>query len=190
MLDVGFGDGRFLDQATAVGWECAGIEIAHAAARGVAGRHAVAVAPLDAVVDAPVLEAVTFWDVLEHLAEPAVAVRNAALRLRVGGLLAASMPSLSSVTARIEGSGWRYYDLDTYGHLVHMTPRHLRRLFEAEGLHIVHLETRGSVDLRHSLWASRASRGDTVGAVLDRLSGLVARVAVPRGFGNTILVVG
>ena len=190
LLDIGFGDGRFLDGAADAGWSCVGIEISHAAAKGVTGRHPVAVASLDAIVDTPTLDAVTFWDVLEHLAEPAAAVRKAARRLRAGGLLAASMPSLSSVTARVEGPGWRYYDLDTYGHLVHMSPRHLRLLFEAEGLRIVHLETRGSVDLRHSLWVGRPSQKGIVGAVLDRLSGLVARLFAPRGYGNTILIVG
>ncbi len=190
LLDVGFGDGRFLRSAQLQDWRCVGTEIALAAARPLAGAHRVAVADLDALVDAEVFDAVTFWDVLEHLADPGAAVAGAVRRLRPGGVLAASMPSLSSTTARVEGAGWRYYDLDTYGHLVHMTPRHLRTLFDAHGLEIAHVETRGSVDLRDSFrFRERGWRG-LGGAVLDRVSGLLARVAVPLRLGNTLLVVG
>ncbi len=190
LLDVGCGDGRFLDAAAGRGWRCVGTEIALAAARPLAPEHRVAVASLDALADTEVFDAVTFWDVLEHLVDPGAAVAGAVRRLRPAGILAASMPSMASTTARVEGAGWRYYDLDTYGHLVHMNPRHLRTLFESHELEVAHVETRGSVDLRHSLGPGGGSRGGVAGAVLDRLSGLLARVAVPLGFGNTLLMVG
>ncbi len=190
VLDVGFGDGRFLDAACEMGWTALGLEIAREAASSVAHRHRVAVGLLGAIRPGGSVDAVTFWDVLEHVPHPAELLAAAYTCLQVDGLIAVTMPSASSVTARIEGDRWRYYDLGTYGHLVHMTPQHLRVLFDRAGFEVVHVETRGSVDLRHSLRSGRSGLGRAAVATLDKISGLVARIAVPLGWGNTVLIVG
>lgn len=188
LLDVGFGDGRFLAVSDEMGWSAIGLEVTEEAARPLADRYRVAVGTLDALAEREAIDCAVFWDVLEHVPHPGALLQSVASRLSVGGLVAASMPSASSVTARIEGDRWRYYDLGTYGHLVHMNPRHLRSLFEQAGLEVVYSETRGSVDLRHSL--RRSSVTGARGQLLDRLSGMIARVAVPMGLGNTLLMIG
>jgi 2-polyprenyl-3-methyl-5-hydroxy-6-metoxy-1,4-benzoquinol methylase len=190
ILDVGFGDGRFLDAVAEMGWTAVGLEISTDAATKVAHRHPVAVGAIDAVAEDASLDAVTFWDVLEHVPNPAALLQAATARLRVGGLAAATMPSAASFTARIEAERWRYYDLGTYGHLVHMTPRHLRMLFAQAGLDVVRVETTGSVDLRHSVGSGGRRFTGIAAGVLDKLSGALARLAEPLGYGNTLLVIG
>lgn len=58
-----------------------------------------------------------------------------------------------------------------YGHLMHMTPLHLRMLFAQAGLNVVRVETTGSVDLRHNVGGGcRRFTGIAAGS-LDKLSG-------------------
>jgi 2-polyprenyl-3-methyl-5-hydroxy-6-metoxy-1,4-benzoquinol methylase len=189
LLDVGCGDGAFLDAARAEGWRARGLEIAVGAARGVAGRHPVAVGTLRALAPAAELGAVTFWDVLEHLPDPGAEVAEAAARLARGGVLAASMPNAAGTEAVLAGSAWRYHDLAAYGHLVHLGPRQLAALMTRAGLEVVHRETRGSVDLRDRAPAPPAPFGAPTRWLLDRASGVLARVAEPLLRGNTLIVV-
>src|SRR5688572_4890821 len=67
LLDVGCGDGRFLDAAAEVGWRPIGIELSVTAVQGVGRRHPVVVGPLGALRADQRFSAITFWDVLEHL---------------------------------------------------------------------------------------------------------------------------
>jgi SAM-dependent methyltransferase len=191
VLDVGCGDGRFLDAMARRGWRTLGSEIALPGARLASGRHPALVGELAAVSPRPLLDAITFWDVLEHLPDPSRTVREASRRLRGGGVVAASMPNLRGSASLAMGSKWPYYDFVHYGHLHHLSPRHLERLLRDAGMAAVYRETRGSVDLRDAPEAhglAPPSRAATW--VLDRLSGLVARIAEPLGFGNTIVVLG
>lgn len=187
LLDVGCGEGAFLRFVRGRGWSAVGLEVAWSAAAS-ASLSGVAVGGLDAVRADAGFDAITFWDVLEHVPEPLQMLRAARERLRPGGVVVTSLPSAVSTTARVERRRWRYYDLDMYGHLLHVGPTQLEALFEQADLDVVGAETRGSVDLRHSL-VSR-SVGGVPGALLDRVSGLLARWAVPRGLGNTLYMVG
>ena len=191
LLDVGCGDGRFLDAAAVEGWSPVGLELSHGAVRALGNRHRVLVGSLAALRAGPRFAAITFWDVLEHLPDPAVTLGAAARLLEPRGLLAVSLPNAFGTEALVGGMGWRYHDLPTYGHLVHLGPSQLRRLLVSAGLEVVHRETRGSADLRDLLGpdASRGGRRPLVW-LLDRLSGVLARVAEPTLFGNTLLMVG
>jgi SAM-dependent methyltransferase len=190
LLDVGCGDGRFLDAAQAAGWRPVGVELSREALRGVGGRHRVLVGTTAALRTGAGFAAITFWDVLEHLPDPAAAVRGAVAALAPGGLLAASMPNAFGTEALARGPAWRYHDLGAYGHLVHLGPSQLVRLLRAAGLGPVHVETRGSFDLRDLVGggAGGGARGALVW-MLDKASGVLARLAEPLGRGNTLLVV-
>ena len=191
LLDVGCGDGRFLDAAAAAGWRPVGLELSHGAVRALGNRHPVLVGSLAALRAGPRFAAITFWDVLEHLPDPAAALGAAARLLEPRGLLAVSLPNASGTEALVRGAGWRYHDLPAYGHLVHLGPSQLRRLLVSAGLEVVHRETRGSADLRDLLGPeARVGGHHPLAWFLDRLSGALARVAEPTLFGNTLLMVG
>ncbi len=191
VLDVGCGDGRFLDAIARLGWRTLGSEIALPGARLASGRHRIVVGELAAIARRPLFHAITFWDVLEHLPDPSLTVREAARRLHPGGVLAISMPNVRGSASLALGPRWSYYDFAYYGHLHHLSPRHLERLVADAGMVTAYRETRGSVDLRDAPQAyglDAPSRFATW--ALDRLSGVVARVAEPLRFGNTTVVVG
>ena len=191
LLDVGCGDGAFLARAEARGWSVVGLESsAEAAARARAAvRGQVVCAPLEQAALAADFDAVTFWDSLEHLVDPAAALRRVTTRTRAGGVIAITMPNAAGTEARVWGRRWPYLDLARYGHLHHFTPRSLRRLVErAAGAARTDVRTYGSVDLRFAPALAMLARRPGGTWTLDRASGLLARVAVPLGRGSTLLM--
>jgi len=190
LLDVGCGDGRFLDAAKRFGWRTLGSDIAHPAATLVSSMHLVLVGELEAVRERPVFDAVTFWDVLEHLPNPRLALTQARARLQEGGLVAVTMPNVLGTASLFVGPRWAYYDFARYGHIHHLAPKHIRLLFRATGFDPIYGETRGSLDLRDlSVMLGLASPSALANWLLDKASGLIARIAQPVGFGNTLLMV-
>ncbi len=194
MLDVGCGDGTFLTAAEGRGWHGVGLEISLEAARESRLRPrplSVAVAGPRALSPAAGFDALTFWDVLEHVPDPLGLLREGVAALRPGGLAAATMPNVHGTTAWLHGTAWTYYDVGLYGHLVHFSLKGLARLFERAGLDVAHARTRGSTDLR-DVGPVRGARppSEPVAKALDRVSGVLARVAEPAGWGNTLVVVG
>lgn len=190
VLDVGFGDGGFLDAAAAEGWETLGVEVSWAAAARAGRGHLRVVGTMDCLRAAPSADAVTFWDVLEHVAEPGDLVERAVALLRPGGIVAVSMPNVLGTESRLRGAGWRYHDLDAYGHLLHAAPGPLAAFLEGRGLEVIHRETSGSADLRDLVGGWGDGRTKRLAQrVLDKASGALARVAIPRGAGNTLLLV-
>lgn len=194
ILDVGCGDGTFLAAARERGWKGVGVEISFEAASSARARTPplpVVVGGAGCVSPEAGFDVATWWDVLEHVPDPLDLLLEGVRRVRRDGLAAATMPNVHGTTAWLHGKAWTYYDLGAYGHLVHFSLRGLAALFERAGLEVVHAATRGSTDLRYlpEVWWGRETSG--VGAaVLDRLSGFLARVAEPAGWGNTLVVVG
>lgn len=119
LLDVGCATGDFLwAMRRYPGWEVAGVELNAAAA-----EYARAELQLDvrsgtletANFPAASFDAVTMWDVIEHVPDPAATLAEAARLLRPGGLLVINTPNLASLDARLFGPYWIGYEL----------PRHL-----------------------------------------------------------------
>jgi SAM-dependent methyltransferase len=134
VLDAGAGQGRFVAAARAAGYDAFGIEPAQ---RGL-GRARALAAPVHGVsiqeadIATGSLDAVTLWHVLEHLADPAAALKRIAGWLRPGGGLLLSVPNLGSAQARLGGERW--YHLDVPRHRTHFTPAGVTRLLERSGL--------------------------------------------------------
>src|SRR5439155_3001922 len=100
LLDVGCGDGLFLAIAGRAGWSVEGIEFSPEGARRATHRlgRPIAVGDLarDTALAGP-FDVITLWHVLEHLPDPATALRAARARLRPGGLLVAAVPNLDNL---------------------------------------------------------------------------------------------
>jgi SAM-dependent methyltransferase len=166
LLDVGAAFGFGVAEARRAGWRAVGIEISAAAARsardatrgGVARAHGLRAPFPDARFDA-----VTLWDVLEHLADPHAAVAEAARLLAPGGRLALTTGDVGSLAARLSGARWHLYTLPE--HLFFYSRRSLALLLAQHGFSVERMRADGSSytlaylveRLRKSLFGGAAS---------------------------------
>jgi len=139
LLDVGSHCGFFLRRARARGWRTKGVEpspVTSALARARFGLD-VETGYLDETFPAESVDAVTLLDVLEHVGDPRLLLRQVARVLRPGGVVLVKVPNVSyalvkyRVLRRIPGAIADAFDARE--HLVHYSLRTLTRLLEEEG---------------------------------------------------------
>ncbi|HEY1338211.1 MAG TPA: class I SAM-dependent methyltransferase [Bryobacteraceae bacterium] len=111
LLDIGSASGLFLKLAAEAGWDPTGIEPspqlcrqAELALVGI-GRVLCSVFEQAALPEAS-FDAITLWDVLEHVADPVAMLRRCRALLQPGGHLFLNVPDLDSVEARFLGRRW------------------------------------------------------------------------------------
>jgi SAM-dependent methyltransferase len=111
LLDVGCASGTFLHTAVEAGWTGVGVEpsetLSAKAASLLGGRARVLTTSLEQA-DLPNdrFDAVTLWDVLEHVTDPVQFLQRCAALLRPGGFLFVNVPDLDSFQARLFGHRW------------------------------------------------------------------------------------
>jgi SAM-dependent methyltransferase len=133
LLDVGCGDGRFITDMQALGWNAEGIEVdpqavAEARRRGLRVQCG-SLTHLhfdDACFDAVVLN-----HVLEHVHDPGKLLRECCRILRPGGQFRVFVPNAGGLGHRQFGRNWG--GLDPPRHLYHFTPQALRVLIARAG---------------------------------------------------------
>jgi len=176
LLDVGCATGDFLSEMRRQsGWSVVGIEPSR-----VAVRYAHDEAGLDVVEGtlntAPfadqAFDAVTMWDVFEHVYDPRAVIRAAARLLRPGGVLVINHPNLDSLDRRLFGRFWIGYELPRH---IYLFPTELlRRLMAEQGL--VEVE-------RVCFYGSHAASATSITFVAEhffgeRIGRLVKRIAL------------
>jgi len=137
LMDYGCGAGGYVATMRAAGWQAEGMDLSDAAVA--AGREAgltlhQGVLP-GADLPAGSFDAVTMWQVIEHLPSPLATLRAVRDLLAPGGLLLVGCPRIDSLPARWFGSCW--HDLDLPRHLWHFSLRTLTRHLEFAGLEAV-----------------------------------------------------
>jgi SAM-dependent methyltransferase len=146
LLDVGTGDGRFLDFACAH-FEITSTEVSESGARHARARgHAPLIGPvLGTVLPAGHFEVITLWHVLEHLLYPGQALQALRRALRPGGILAIAVPNETAplVVGRLPGRAARHpLGRLAWGqeiHLTHFVPSTLRGLLRRQGFRILEM---------------------------------------------------
>jgi 2-polyprenyl-3-methyl-5-hydroxy-6-metoxy-1,4-benzoquinol methylase len=134
VLDVGCSSGAFLYQLNhrfpgyyqILGTDVSGAPLDYAESRGVPVARGNF---LEHDFGTQRFEAVTFWAVLEHLAEPKRFVERAASILKPGGLCFVLVPNMSSLAARCLGARYRYIYPQ---HLNYFTRATLRTLVDTQ----------------------------------------------------------
>lgn len=149
VLDVGSGPGLFLRLMKKRGVLAEGVELSGPAAQRSARDYALRVhngTIADLSPDA--YGAITLWDVIEHVQDPAALVREAARRLPAGGWLFLETPDegalldravLLLARLRFDGPAKTFYGLH---HVVLFRPATMRRLLEENGFRV--REVRGA----------------------------------------------
>jgi len=109
LLDFGCADGYFLEEAHAKGWAIAGVEISDAMAAKASERLGIPIASTLSNVTGNHFDAITLWEVVEHLADPVSVLSDLRDHLRPGGLLALSTPNVDHWQAWREPGEWTAY---------------------------------------------------------------------------------
>jgi len=111
LLDVGCASGGFLCVAADAGWQVVGVEpakvLCNQAKQALKGRGDVWCCSLQEASFPPSsFDAITLWDVLEHVPEPVQFMRQCSSLLKPGGYLFVNVPDLDSIPARVLGKRW------------------------------------------------------------------------------------
>jgi 2-polyprenyl-3-methyl-5-hydroxy-6-metoxy-1,4-benzoquinol methylase len=136
VLDVGSHIGLFLEIAQEAGWEAWGVEPSNwaaerARARGLSVIHGA----LDhADLPRESFDAVTMWDVIEHLNDPLGALRHCRELLKPGGVIAVCTMDVSALFPRLTGRRWPWY---MQMHLIYFSKRTLAAMLDAAGYEVV-----------------------------------------------------
>ncbi len=142
LLDAGCGDGAFAAHMGRLGWRSLGLELEAGIAAEARRRHGVdvIVGNLESLPVKPrSLRVITMHHVLDHLHDPADALRACREALVPGGRLVVVSPNAESAGRKAFGLGW--VNLDPPRHLHIFSPESLGRLAEAAGLHVERLWT-------------------------------------------------
>lgn len=143
LLDLGCSSGSFLESLKDDGWKLHGIEMSTQCAKIAEAKTGAQVFVghiLDATFPRESFDAITCFDVLEHLYEPKRVMAHVGEWLKPGGIFYVLVPNIDSAEARAFGSYW--HGLELPRHLFHYSPPALKFLAESAGLSVVSLETR------------------------------------------------
>lgn len=146
LLDVGCGEGTFLDVAQDRGWDVGGIEVADAAVRRASdkiGGGKVFTSLDQAGFPDASFDVATLWDVIEHVPDPPQLLKDLTRLLRPGGALVLSTPNVQSLLHKIAHISYRgTFSLCGFavrriyfpGHLYYFDMATLKRALSGAGL--------------------------------------------------------
>jgi 2-polyprenyl-3-methyl-5-hydroxy-6-metoxy-1,4-benzoquinol methylase len=139
LLDVGCSTGAFLLDMQAVGgWSCTGIEPSRSAVMAARARgldvHEMNMEQLGAHADLGRFDAITLWDVLEHLRDPVESLRQLRTMLADNGVLVIGIPNGDSLEYRLFGRWWS--GLEAPRHLFVFSRRTIAAVLSAAGFDV------------------------------------------------------
>jgi 2-polyprenyl-3-methyl-5-hydroxy-6-metoxy-1,4-benzoquinol methylase len=109
VLDFGCAAGFFLAVARADGWQIAGVELAHEMAQRASQTLGIPIANSLTDIGETAFEAITLWEVLEHLPRPVEELRRLYAQLKPNGVLMLSTPNNGHWQAIREPDEWLAY---------------------------------------------------------------------------------
>lgn len=108
LLDVGCGQGQFVDYALRQGWDAMGLEVSDSAVN-LCKKLDIPVNKADlskADVTGGPFDAITLFEVIEHVDKPSMFLRKVVNQLKPGGLLFLTTPNFDSLDRRLLGQSW------------------------------------------------------------------------------------
>lgn len=144
IVDVGCSRGDFVAAATGAGFEAEGVEPAPqiAAAARAAGRRVHTGLLEEQQFDDAQFDAVSLFEVVEHLREPVALLQECTRILRPGGIMLISTGNAASWTARVMKERWDYFQTrKDAGHISFFNPRSISLLAERAGFEVAAIST-------------------------------------------------
>jgi SAM-dependent methyltransferase len=192
VLDVGCAAGFFLSIAKEEGWSCTGVEVSPAMAAFARERYGLDVrlgSLLEQGFSPATFDLVTFWDVIEHLPDPAAALREARRLLAPGGLVLVETQNVGSAFARLLGRRWQHYKHAE--HLYHFDPATVRQLLELTGFEVIDLRSAlGGKYVSFEFIIERAGRVHPIASRLLSPLRAIGRQAIYVNLFDEMVVVG
>ena len=179
LVDIGCGIGNFLLWAQERGVEAVGVDVDHdaiatARERGLDARH---VDDLDALRSAGGVDAVTLWDVIEHVDDPLDMLETARSLLRPGGVVIMETPDVRFparpfvIAVRKVAEPIRWSDMLYYSdHQTYFSARGLSTLLGRAGFDVIDQQGMRSPSAKMErlfrVWADAGSGAGKLGPVL------------------------
>ena len=185
LLDVGTHVGVFVEVAQKRGWDAWGLELSRWAVEigRKNGLNMIQGTLHDAELDSASFDAVTMWDVIEHMADPIAEIREVARILKPGGLFCVHTMDIDSLFARLMGKRWPWL---VEMHLYYFSPKTLAMIVEKAGLKVESWRVQGRY-LHLGYLLSRLSGWiPALGRFAERLTQIlhIDRWVVPVNFGD------
>lgn len=137
VLDVGCAAGYFVHEAQMAGFEAMGLEPNKYLVNW--GRKNLKISITNSPFEKMTrqnkqFDVITFWDVLEHLSDPAASLHKSAKLLKKGGVLVISYPDMSCLPAKMLNSKWWFV---ISGHLFYFDHKSLSQYMQKYGFEVL-----------------------------------------------------
>jgi cyclopropane fatty-acyl-phospholipid synthase-like methyltransferase len=180
VLDIGCGGGLFLSLLKWEGAEGMGIELSDSRAHYAATKHGLEIHKRPIESDlwqkgyARYFDAVTLWDVIEHVNYPLQTLQCAANVLRRGGLLLIDTPCRDSfyhqageLTYRLSGGRLptflnAMYSSHLFGHKQIFSTGEMKELFQSCGLEVIELQKFHELSFPYEFYLRKLLRSETL----------------------------
>ncbi len=134
ILDVGCGNGEFLDNLSKLGWKTYGSDISQVAKANTEmkiGKNRVFRGEFSSQKIAKKFDVITFWHVLEHLASPIKYLKAAYRNLNKGGMVMGEVPSFDSRVLKIFRQNYSWMMVPE--HRIYLSTSSLRNILKQSG---------------------------------------------------------
>lgn len=140
-LDVGCGTGNSLLTASKIGFRATGLEADPLCLEFCRSRHLSVVNRWKDLVG-QTFDLISFWETLEHLANPLAVLRACHKKLSTSGVLALTIPNLDCPMVKTfrQGCPWVSGGMDSPGHLNLFGRKQLEKLLQRAGFSLLFLD--------------------------------------------------
>ena len=205
VLDIGCGGGLFLSLLKQSGAEVIGIELSDSRAQYAKSKHHLAIDKHLIEHDfwqtgyANHFDAVTLWDVIEHVNYPHEALQSAANVLKQGGILAIDTPCRDGFYHRFGEFTYKLtsgkyptflnamYSSHLFGHKQIFSTTEMKDLFEAVGCEVVELRKFHELSFPYAFYLKKLVKSDAIVSLLLPFVSLFFKIFKIQ---NKMLVVG
>jgi 2-polyprenyl-6-hydroxyphenyl methylase/3-demethylubiquinone-9 3-methyltransferase len=180
ILDIGCGGGLFLSLLTREDANVAGIELSDSRAQYAATKHGLTIHKHPIENDfwqkgyANYFDAVTLWDVIEHVNYPLRTLQSALNVLKKGGLLLIDTPARDSfyhqvgeVTYRLSGGRFptfldAMYSSHLFGHKQIFSTAEMKDIFRSSGLEVIQLQKFHELSFPYEFYLQKLLRSEAL----------------------------